>query len=341
MKKFNIIVMYIAGLFLLVATVMKTHQLVTEPILSKGFWESWEFFLIQIPLELGLAIWLLSGLFRKAVWLLTTVVFFGFIVITLVKAMLGMESCGCFGVVHVDPWVTLFAIDIPVVVLLLIFRPVGCKLLPPPWPKAGHFFAIAIPTFILLPCVELFIILNKPPEKTETYEVVDTAEWTHPKKTDPVVVEPNNVNESNLIVSSVNEPNLVSETPLDLPQWPMLEHIDIAGELKNGIWVVLMYHYDCPDCAEAMPIYDEMYRGIMGNDDVMRFAFVHLPPFDTNGGIGPVPENTVCKLGRINTEKMFYVETPVVVVLLDGSVLGAWEGEAPEFDTLLDTAFSN
>jgi len=61
MKNANKVVMTIAGMVLLIASVLKIHQLLTEPILSRGVWESWEFFLIQIPLELGLAIWLLSG----------------------------------------------------------------------------------------------------------------------------------------------------------------------------------------------------------------------------------------------------------------------------------------
>ena len=50
MKKANMVVMVVVGLVLIAATVLKIHQLLTEPIISKGFWESWEFFLIQIPL---------------------------------------------------------------------------------------------------------------------------------------------------------------------------------------------------------------------------------------------------------------------------------------------------
>ena len=127
MKKNNRIAMTVAGLVLLIATILKSHQLLTEPILSDGFWESWEFFLIQIPLELGLAIWLLSGLFRKAGWLIATLAFGMFIGITLHKGLIGAESCGCFGRVHVNPWITLSAVDIPIFLALLVFHPKGCK----------------------------------------------------------------------------------------------------------------------------------------------------------------------------------------------------------------------
>ena len=97
MAKANKIVMAIAGLVLIIASVLKSHQLLTEPIISKTFWESWLFFVIQIPLELGLGIWLLSGLFRKAAWLIAVFAFGMFILVTLQKGLSGVASCGCFG----------------------------------------------------------------------------------------------------------------------------------------------------------------------------------------------------------------------------------------------------
>jgi hypothetical protein len=33
------------------------------------------------------------------------------------------ESCGCFCPVHVNPWITLLAIDIPAVITLIVLRP--------------------------------------------------------------------------------------------------------------------------------------------------------------------------------------------------------------------------
>lgn len=150
MKRANIIVMTLTGIFLLITSVMKIHQLLTEPILSKGFWESWEFFVIQIPLEIGLGIWLCSGLFRKAGWLLGLIGFGAFIIVMGYKVATGAESCPCFGKLEVSPWITLFAIDIPIFLLLAVFRPRDCKLLPPPWPSGKHFFCVATPTAIIL-----------------------------------------------------------------------------------------------------------------------------------------------------------------------------------------------
>ncbi|MHC4266599.1 MAG: hypothetical protein ACYSUK_11830 [Planctomycetota bacterium] len=41
MNNANKVAMLVAGVMLLVASILKSHQLLTEPILSTGFWESW------------------------------------------------------------------------------------------------------------------------------------------------------------------------------------------------------------------------------------------------------------------------------------------------------------
>ncbi|MEN6386307.1 MAG: MauE/DoxX family redox-associated membrane protein [Phycisphaerales bacterium] len=301
MKKANKIVMFIAGLVLLIASILKIQQLLTEPVLSKGFWESWVFFLIQIPLELGLAIWLLSGLFRKVAWLLGLLAFAGFIGVTLQKGIVGAESCGCFGLVHVNPWVTLTLVDIPLFLAFAIFRPKGEKFFPPPWPKLSYFLAIAIPTFILLPTIEYVLIANKPPMVSEKYEVLDVKNWTPQQR------------------------------------WQLLDFINIKDQIQTGEWVVFMYHNDCPDCREALPKYEKMYSDLKGNN--VDMAFIEMQPYET-GDLQLVPANTKVNRGKLSDVKAWYVETPVVVVLRDGMVLKAWQGYAPTFDELIEAAFA-
>ena len=75
MKIMNKLVMTLAGLLLIIGTGLKFHQLLSSCVPSwqtntLGFWESYEFFLIQIPLEFGLGVWMVSGLFRKGAWIL-------------------------------------------------------------------------------------------------------------------------------------------------------------------------------------------------------------------------------------------------------------------------------
>jgi hypothetical protein len=67
--------------------------------------------------------WLLSSLLKKAAWLAAISCFSLFSAVTFYKAITGYASCGCFGSVHVNPWITLFAIDLPAVIALAVFRP--------------------------------------------------------------------------------------------------------------------------------------------------------------------------------------------------------------------------
>ena len=286
---------------MIIASILKIHELLTVPIISEGFWESWEFFLIQIPLELGLGIWLVSGLFRKAAWLIGLIAFAGFIGVTLQKGIIGAESCGCFGTVTVNPWITLFLIDVPLFLSFAIFRPKGEKLLPPPWPKAAHFLAVAIPTFILLPVIEYVLITNKPPMVSEKYEVLEVKQWAEQEV------------------------------------WPLLQYVDINEQMQSGEWVVLMYHYDCPDCRAAIPEYEKMYNDLKGNN--VDMAFIEMPPYgDASHQL--VADESAVNRGRLSDAKKWFVQTPVVAVLRDGKVLKAWQGYAPNLDEIIEAAFA-
>lgn len=304
------IVMSVAGAILIIASILKAHQLLTEPIVSTGFWESWLFFIIQIPLELGLGIWLISGLFKKACWLLSLIAFAGFIGITFIKGIAGAESCGCFGKVHVNPWITLLAIDTPLFALLAIFRPKGQKLLPPPWPTAKHFFAVAIPTFLILATIVPVLVLNKPPSKTSKYEVVNPKEWLNPQG--------GNANTT--------------------AQWPLLEHIDIAESIKTGLVVVFMYHYDCPTCKEAIPDYEKMNQTLSGNQ--IKLCYIDIPPYAPQEN-NPVPPDTAALVGKLDSTKTWYIQTPLVVLLNNGSCVQFWQGQAPNRDQIIEAIAQN
>ena len=312
MKIANRIITVVAGFVLIVAAVLKIHQLLTEPIISKGFWESWEFFLIQIPLELGLGIWLVCGLFRKAAWMVAVLSFGLFIVVTLQKGLIGAESCGWFGRVKVNPWITLSAIDIPLFLGLVIFRPKGLKLLPPPWPSARHFFGVAIPTFIVFGIIMPVLIFNKPPDKTDKYEVVRPKEWI--RKEPPGEKQ-------------------VSE------EWSMLKSIDIADSLRSNIVIVVFYSTECDVCHDAIPLYDKMSRDMAGNKDSMRFAFIEIPPYASEQD-SFVPVDTPCLTGRLDSSKDWYIQTPLIVVVQDGLVVKSWESETPQLDEILDAVFA-
>lgn len=349
MKVMNKIVMILAGLLLIAASALKAQEMLSICVpgwREHGIWESWEFFLFQIPLEFSLGVWLVSGLFRKAAWLAGTLAYLGFIFVTLYKAMTGQASCGCFGQIHVNPWITMSLIDIPLFLLLIINRPAKeYKLLPPPWPNTYYAIAIFMPILAALsltaPALSAFrpgcikpdetkwVIANIPPKPN-----IKPAEPNAPpqKTVEPDTAPPQKTVEPNTATVS---PSIADPNPL---LWPWLKYVDSADSIQSGLVVVFMYHHDCTICAAMVPKYDAYYRKIQAQGDV-KIAFLAIPPY---GQSGPVPADTPCLHGRLVEKdgQKFAITSPFLVVLLDGQVIKTCpQGTAPEPQMLLDSLF--
>ncbi len=346
MKIANKIAMFLTGAFLIVAAIMKVHQMLTQYVSDEPLWESWHFFLAAIPLEFGLGVWLVSGLFKKAGWLLGTLTFAFFIVITAHKAVTGQTSCGCFGTVEVNPWVTLLAIDIPIFLLLVIFRPKDEKLLPPPWPHGFHCLAVAIPACLIMGAMVPTMYFNK-------VEKIDPKDWATSKlpvtnifkdpnevapKIDPKVnpnqpVEVNDINittpdnDANEVIVDTNiveKPILPDINDSNLPEWAQMAlHTDIAEKLFTGTNIVFFYHYNCDDCEVAIPLYSELSEQ---SDDSIRFALVSGPPHAPEGE-DVVPEDTTALVGRLDDSRPWIFESPLILLMSEGELIKWWQGE--------------
>ncbi len=341
MKTLNRIVMTLAGLLLIVASVLKAHQMLTEPIVSKGLWESWVFFLIAVPLELGLGVWLVSGLFRKAGWLLGVLSFGFFVGVTAYKAITGELTCGCFGKINVNPWMTLLTIDVPLFVLLLIFFPRREKLLPPPWPHPFHCLAVAIPACLFIGALVPTLAFNKPPDRSEKYVVIKPGNWQINPKPKPdevtITVDPNLEPNLPIVVDEPNTSEAVTAAQPDandIPEWTlMLNHVDIADQLLTDVRIVMFYHYDCPDCAVAIPLYNQ-YSSDLAADEHIQFAFIKGPPYGPDDQ-DPVPGDTTALVGKLDESRDWIFESPLIFLLNDGELVQWWLVEYPDFDQLL------
>lgn len=169
MKSANDIVMKLLAALLLIAAILKGYQLLTEPAANNDIWSYRPFLILAVEFELALGIWLLSGLFKKAAWLTTLTCFSLFSFITLYKALSGAESCGCFGSVHVNSWITLFAIDLPAVIALALFRPKNRILFH--WPPMPRFAGTAALGLVILAITIPVLAFNAPAKVTSTYQV--------------------------------------------------------------------------------------------------------------------------------------------------------------------------
>ncbi len=318
MKVASKIILKVLGILLLTAAVLKGWQLLTEPVANNDIWSYRPFLILTVEFELALAIWLLSGLFKKAAWLATLLCFSVFSAITLYKGITGAESCGCFGPVHVNPWITLFAIELPAVITLSIFRPrlsfspvlsllrkkESMKALIiefiTPLPSLRRFVTAVAIGFTVLGVTTPILAFNEPAMVTSSYEVLEPETWVG-------------------------------------KELPILEHIDIAESLQKGTWLILLYHYDCPDCGWAIPMYEQMARDLAGNEDFLQIALIEVPPY----GQSPVGENSPCARGQLAETKEWFVTTPAVALLSDGNVISAWEEKAPDLDTILQKIAKN
>lgn len=300
----NNIVLKALGLLLLTAAVLKGHELLTTPMANADIWSNRNFMIFQVEFELALGIWLLSGLFKRASWLVTLGCFALFCGVTLYKALAGFGSCGCFGNVHVNPWITLFAVDLPAVVLLAIFRPkfeIQRILHIPHWleplPKLSVMALVFMIGLSAVAVNSLVLILNEPTMVTAEYEVLEPATWIG-------------------------------------KELPILEHIDIGEQLKTGNWLVVLYHHDCPSCADAIPKIENMARDLEGNEDFLQFAFVEMPPHGLTGN-NLVGRDSSCVHGKIDAVKEWLVATPVFLILSDKIAVNTWQESTPVFEEIV------
>jgi len=282
------IVRVAVGAILLAAAGLKTHQLATRPLVGTDLFSSRWLLGLQVQFELVLGVWLLSGLWRRLAWAAGLVCFVGFSIITLVKGIRGDPTCGCFGVVPVDPWLTL-VLDLGVVAGLAVCRPGR---------QTGQFVryfrarlagAVAV---VLAAGIAAGVLANsyEPARLSASGRIVGEQRWVE----------------------------------LDPPAWlgkplPLLPHINVAERLKRGEWTVVLYHHDCPTCRRAIPGYEKEAALLAMEGSPARVALVEMPPYGSRDDC-PVAEDTRCLLGRLSAARRWFAATPVELTLADGIV---------------------
>ena len=280
MRMLLFIVMKLLGLLLLAAAVLKGMQLLSRPVLDSGIWTSRWFMILAVEFEILMGVWLLSGLYKKVAWLAAILCFVFFSGMSLYRAVIGAESCGCFGDVEVNPWVTLFAIDLPAVILLAVARPRPAGRWFGPAPSLARIGGVGVFLTVSLITSTGVLALNEPAKVTDTYEVLELQEWVG-------------------------------------GEMPIMKHIDIKETLEKGEWFILFYHHDCHTCRDVIPKYLAMARELRGNPKNLRVAFVEIPPY---GPLGIEDDFSPVILGKLADVKEWLLMTPAGVLLKSGKV---------------------
>jgi hypothetical protein len=110
------------GVLLLAAAALKLHGLAIDPAGRSGLFSAPEWQVAVVEIEILLALWLLSGNRPIGSWITALLAFGSFAVASFYQGWIGYASCGCFGRVEVNPWLT-FGLDVCVLAALIVGRP--------------------------------------------------------------------------------------------------------------------------------------------------------------------------------------------------------------------------
>jgi len=276
------------GVFLIAAALMKAlspaDAVVAEAVYDMPAW----IVAAGVQIELAVGLWLVSGWRPHSARRAAVVLFLGFAAFSLYRSLAGYESCGCFGSLRVNPWLT-FALDLGVLGILVFSD------------RHGSHFPIAVRSGVrawtfriacaLLAAVVLILIGLRPGASAST-----------------------DANEPGITVTD-------SLVVLEPEQWigrpfPLAKELSPAVVLQHGKWILLFFHDDCPQCQEALPQYEALAAELNEREDATRVLLIEVPPF----GPGRVERQSLSAV-RLSAKRDWFVQTPLELVLQDGKVL--------------------
>lgn len=323
------------GTLLIVAALLKSHEILTIPSLDGDHSFSHYFGILHIELELALGIWLVSTVLRRLAWLAATICFAMFCGVTLHRACSGASSCGCFGTVHVNPWITLTLIDIPALGTLIAVRP--------------KYIVLTVRRYLIrvsLVAIRFWQVFRPalrscPPEGLLARLALALKRLLLARSRRKFVVTASIV----VVVLTATVPLLVLIKPaksthayvvLEPKTWigqnlPILGNVDVADLLVSGRWLVVLHHRDCPDCRAAMPEYKRLARELAGSEDIVRVALIEVPPYKAE----EPPRDAIWTAGRLDGSKRWLVRTPVALTVVNGEVRSVVENGIPDLPTVL------
>lgn len=280
------IMRWIVGLFLVIAAVLKTVQLVSEPASATLGPVGTPFLQLQIGIELAIGLFLLSGLLWRQLRWIALVLFAGFASYSLLLALGGAASCGCFGPIHIHPWWT-FSLDVCLMLALILSlrqaracsaandrQGASC----PGW----RIVAIAIISVSTLTTVALVRYVESQAASANNFSTVGGI------------------------------------TILEPERWigrklPILDFIDL--DMSKGKWNVLLHRHDCPVCQATLP----RFVAIAAEVPSSHTALIEVPPYGEPRFSG----DATVYCGRLQDSREWFVHTPVELQLIDGVVTAA------------------
>ena len=237
MKRFGFVQFrFVVAAVLFFAAGLKAYQLATAPLPPVvqgsvftpllGLLNERYFLMATVLGEILFALVLVTDLWRSWTWLLSLLGFSVFTLVSLMKGLSGETSCGYFGTITVNPWITA-CLDLIIVVLLAVFRERIDWAFPPLDGKKVLaillvWFVLAVPT--------LFFTLSL---KQQPHATLGT-EFTAPDGRQTIILEP--------------EGWIGKEFPL-FSRFAQTEGFEV---LRRGTWTILIVQPDCSECKKML-----------------------------------------------------------------------------------------
>jgi hypothetical protein len=279
----------LAAAILLFAAAMKWEQLRLAGHVDGGLLR-WPGLMVGlIAFEVLLAAWLLVGTWPGWTrWILAGC--FGlFAAAALLEALHGAKSCGCFGAIKVNPWLT-FAFDLVMASALALWPP-----------RADARRRWMLPRMAAVGCAVLLTL--------------GLSLWRLPSASASAAGGRTGLEQVGSL-TTLEADNLKGKP------CPLLQYIDGGSQLSSGAWLVVLYHHDCHTCQQALPLYERYATSADAKS--LRVALVEMPPY---GDMPEVSGSPSCLSGRLSDKREWFAQTPLVLLLEDGKVVAAGEGE--------------
>jgi hypothetical protein len=303
--KFNFVYFrFIIAFILLVAAVLKAYQLATVPLppVIQGslftplleFLNNRYFLMVVVVGEILFGLILIAGVCRQWAWLLSILAFGCFTLVSLMKGLSGEGSCGCFGNVTINPWITT-VFDSVIVFLLCVFRErLVFRFIVSDYEKRKLFVALIIGIVLSVPI--LFAMLSF---KQQTHATLGT-EFIGADGTVTMMLEP--------------EKWIGKEFPL----WNYVD--EKAQSIKQGNWIIVIGRKQCEECQriiEKLTAKNSNSLALLELDDGLAHTEHQLLP------------PSVSVQGTLKIDPNWIILTPCLIQCQDGICVAVGENVIP------------
>ncbi len=289
---YGTLVRLLVGVLLLLAAILKAHQLLTVPVSGDGFFDSYPLRIVIVELELILGGWLVCGISQ----IISRRVVFCFVLLfassTSYKVITGASSCGCFGVLNVNPWFTLI-LDALLIAGLALWKPST---------QGANVPVFMTRNLSLLQHMSILVIAMT----GVIFAIV--ALLSAPTRELPIISGSNG--DSQLVL-------LEPETWVG-KRLPISKYIN-KPDLTADLWLVVFYHDGCKSCQAVVPEFQQIAREWKQTAFKRQIVFIRVPDGeDTIDQL--VNENFDYAHGQLNNSYDWFMPTPTVLVVDNGLV---------------------